>query len=61
MQKKKNDQRKTRLRDRVLINKKKKEQVDFVVMTDRRVKLKESENVSKYLDIAREQKKTCGT
>ena len=37
----------------VKINKK----VDFVVITDKRVKIKETEKREKYLDLAREQRK----
>ena len=32
--------------------------VDFVILADHRVKLKESEKKDKYLDLARELKKT---
>ena len=50
--------------DLVLINKKKRtcQLVDFAVPADHRVKLKESEKIDKYLDLARELKKTleCG-
>ena len=46
--------------DRVLINKKTENMslVDFVIQTNRRVKMKESEKIDKYLDFARELKKT---
>ena len=33
-------------------------QVDFAIPVDHRMKIKESENVNKYLDLAREQKIT---
>ena len=47
----------------IIINKKKKKKkrtckiVDFVVLADHRIKLKESEKKDKYLDLARELKK----
>ena len=47
--------------DLVIISKKKKRSckiVDFAVPTDHRIKLKESEKKDKYLDLARELKKT---
>ena len=44
----------------VIINKKKRtcQRVDFSVPADHRIKLKESKKADKYLDLAREQKKT---
>ena len=55
--------------DLLIINKKKKKEkkkricktVDFAVPADHRINLKESEKKDKYLDLAREIKKTCGT
>ena len=49
--------------DRIMINKKKKKKrtckiVDFAVLADYRIKLKECEKKDKYLDLARELKKT---
>ena len=48
--------------DLIIINKKKKKRiceiVDFAVPADHRIKLKESEKKDKYLDLARELKKT---
>ena len=35
--------------------------VDLAVPADHRVKLEEKEKKDKYLDLARELKKTCGT
>ena len=35
--------------------------VDFAVLVDRWIKLKECEKKDKYLDLARELKKNCGT
>ena len=51
----------SRRQDLIIINKKKKENlqiVDFSVPTDHRIKLKECETRDKYLDFARESKKT---
>ena len=45
--------------DQVLINKKKTCPVDFAVPAGRRVTVKESEKINKYLDLARELKKYC--
>ena len=48
----------------IVINKKKKRTckiVDFVVLADHRIKLKESEKKDKYPDLARELKKTYRT
>ena len=48
--------------DLIIINKKKKETnkiVDFAVPVDHRIKLKECEKRDKYLDLARELKKTA--
>ena len=52
-----------RRRDLIIINKKKRtcKIVDFAVPDDHRIKLKECENKDKYLDLARELKKNCGT
>ena len=56
--------------DRIIINKKKKKEekkkrtfkiVDFAVLADHRIKLKECEKKDKYLDLARELKKNYGT
>ena len=50
-----------RIPDLIIINKKKKRNcqiVDFAVPTDHRIKLKECEKKDKYLDLARELKKT---
>ena len=50
--------------DLIIINKKKERIcriVDFVVPTDHRINLKESEKKDKYLDLARELKKKSGT
>ena len=47
--------------DLIILNKKKSRTgriVDFAVLADHRVKLKESEKKDKYLDLARELKKT---
>ena len=48
--------------DLIIINKKKKKKickiVDFVIPADHRIKLKEYEKRDKYLDLARELKKT---
>ena len=35
--------------------------LNFAVPTDHRINLKESEKKDKYLDLARELKKSCGT
>ena len=35
--------------------------VDFVVLVKQRVKIKESKKIDKYLDLARELKKSCGS
>ena len=35
--------------------------IDFAVPADHRINLKESEKKDKYLDLARELKKNCGT
>ena len=52
----------------IINNKKKKKKkkrickiVDFAVPADHRIKLNESEKKDKYLDLARELKKKCGT
>ena len=46
-----------RIQDLVLINKKSTcHLIDFAVPADNRVKMKESEKIDKYLDVAREQK-----
>ena len=49
-----------RLLDLIIINKRKRtcRNVDFAVPADHRVKLKENEKMDKYLDLARELKKT---
>ena len=49
--------------DRIIINNKKRicKIVDFAVLADHRIKLKECEEKDKYLDLARELKKNCGT
>ena len=55
--------------DLIIINKKKKKRkkkrtckiVDFAVPADHRIKQKECEKKDKYLDLARELKKNCGT
>ena len=48
--------------DLVIINKKRIcKIVDFAVPADHRINLKESEKKDKYLDLARELKKNCGT
>ena len=52
--------------DLIMINKKKKKKrtckiVDFAVPTDHRIKPKECEKKDKYLELARELKKNCGT
>ena len=55
--------------DLIIINKKKKKKkksrickiVDIAVPADHRINLKESEKKDKYLDLAREIKKNCGT
>ena len=43
----------------VLINIKKRicQEIDFAILADHRLKIKESENINKYLDLARELKK----
>ena len=46
--------------DLIIINNNKKENfqiVDFTVLADHRIKLKENEKIDKYLDLARELKK----
>ena len=50
----------TRRPDLIIINKKKRtcKIIDFAVPTDHRIKLKECEKKDKYLDLARELKKT---
>ena len=55
----------TRWPDLVIVNENKKKKrtyqiVDFAILADRRVKLKESKKRDKYLDLARELKKTMG-
>ena len=47
----------------MIINKKQKtcHFVDFAVPVDHRLKVKESEMKDKYLDLARNKKKSCGT
>ena len=56
--------------DLIIINKKKTKKqkqnrickiVDFAVPADHRINLKENEKKDKYLDLARELKKNCGT
>ena len=49
--------------DLIIINKRKRicKIVDFAVPPDHRLNLKESEKKDKYLDLARELKKKCGT
>ena len=49
--------------DLIIINKTKRtcNIVDFAVPADHRVKLKESEKKNRYLNLARELKKNCGT
>ena len=49
--------------DLIIIKKKKSscKIVNFVVLADLRIKLKESGKKDKYLDLARELKKNCGT
>ena len=52
--------------DLIMINKKKKKKRtrkidDFAIPADHRIKLKECEKKDKYLDLARELKKNCGT
>ena len=44
----------------IIINKKKRtfRTVDFAVLADHRVKVKESENINKYLDLCKEIEKT---
>ena len=46
--------------EQVIVNKKKRtcQIVDFAIPADHKVKLKESEKIDKYLDLARELKKT---
>ena len=51
-----------RRQDLIIINKKKKKEnlqnIDFAIPADHRIKLKECEKKDKYLDLARELKKT---
>ena len=49
--------------DLIIINKRKRicKIVDFAVPADHRINLKESEKKDKYLNLARELKKNCGT
>ena len=50
--------------DSLIIKRKKKRTckiVDFAVPADHRIKLKKCEKKDKYLDLARELKKNCGT
>ena len=49
--------------DLIIINKRKRicKIADFAVPVDHRINLKEGEKKNKYLDLARELKKNCGT